>query len=58
MSEQIPAIALTGLVGIEDRVEALRAGFQSHIPKPVDRTELLLVISNFAGLWRKGASAN
>ena len=32
----IPALALTALVGDSDRAEALAAGFQMHLPKPVD----------------------
>lgn len=35
-----PAIALTAFARNEDREEALAAGFQRHIPKPVDLMEL------------------
>jgi CheY-like chemotaxis protein len=34
----------------EDRTRALRAGFQLHIAKPVDFTELVAVIQNLASL--------
>jgi len=41
-----PAIALTAYAGIEDRKKALSSGFQSHIAKPVDTAELILMISS------------
>jgi PAS domain S-box-containing protein len=43
---QIPAIALTAYGRATDRVKALAAGFQSHVPKPVDLTELIMVIAS------------
>jgi hypothetical protein len=30
-------------------VRALRSGFQIHVPKPVDPTELITVVANLAG---------
>jgi CheY-like chemotaxis protein len=36
----VPAIALTAYARAEDRVQALRSGFQMHIAKPVEPTEL------------------
>ncbi len=41
-----PAIALTGYVRVEDRMRALRAGYQMFVPKPVEASELCLVIAN------------
>jgi CheY-like chemotaxis protein/anti-sigma regulatory factor (Ser/Thr protein kinase) len=41
---QIPAIALTAHSRVEDRVRALNAGFQMHVAKPVEPTELAVVI--------------
>jgi CheY-like chemotaxis protein len=35
-----PAIAFTGCTTREDRLLALRAGFQMHVPKPADLREL------------------
>ena len=32
----VPALALTGYVSVDDRERVLEAGFQSHLPKPVD----------------------
>ena len=42
---QVPAIALSAYAGAEDRRKALLAGFQRHIPKPVDPGRLLAVIT-------------
>jgi len=41
-----PAIALTALARPKDRVRALAAGFQTHLPKPVDPGELVLAVYN------------
>ena len=46
----IPAVALTALARKEDRTRALRAGFQLHVPKPVDSAELIAVVQNLAAL--------
>jgi PAS domain S-box-containing protein len=40
----IPAVALTAYGRTEDRIQALMAGFQTHIVKPVDPAELVAVI--------------
>jgi len=42
---EIPAIALTAYARAEDRMRALAAGFQMHVPKPVDASELVMVIA-------------
>ena len=44
-----PAVALTALARVEDRRRALLAGFQIHVPKPVDPAELLAVVASVAG---------
>jgi signal transduction histidine kinase/CheY-like chemotaxis protein len=41
----ITAIALTGYDQPEDRILALRAGFQMHLAKPVEPAELIVVIA-------------
>jgi PAS domain S-box-containing protein len=41
-----PAIALTAYARTEDRLRALRAGFEMHVSKPVELTELVVVIAN------------
>ncbi|HET9268806.1 MAG TPA: ATP-binding protein [Vicinamibacterales bacterium] len=46
----IPAIALTAYARIEDRTRALRAGYQAHIAKPVEPSELLAMIASFVEL--------
>jgi PAS domain S-box-containing protein len=49
LSARLPAIALTAMARSRDRLLALAAGYQMHIPKPVDPAELLLVISSLVG---------
>ncbi len=44
-NRQIPAIALTAYAGESDQQQARSAGFQAHIAKPVDSTELIRQIS-------------
>ncbi len=44
-----PAAALTAYARVEDRTRALRAGFQMHVPKPVEPAELVAVVLNLAG---------
>lgn len=41
-----PAIALTAYASTEDRYRTLNAGFQQHLPKPVDFDQLLQTIRN------------
>jgi len=40
---KVPAIALTAYARVEDRMQALRAGYQMHVPKPVELAELVAV---------------
>jgi signal transduction histidine kinase/CheY-like chemotaxis protein len=47
---QTPAVALTARVRVEDRAEALAAGFNLFVPKPVEPSELITAIANLAGL--------
>ncbi len=42
----IPAVALTAYARVEDRLRVLSAGFQMHVPKPVDPIELLAVAAS------------
>jgi signal transduction histidine kinase/ActR/RegA family two-component response regulator len=46
---QIPAVALTAHARVEDRMRALAAGFQTHVPKPVEAAELLTVLGSVTG---------
>ena len=41
-----PAVALTAYARLEDRTRALRAGFNSHVAKPVEPAELLAVLAS------------
>jgi signal transduction histidine kinase/ActR/RegA family two-component response regulator len=45
---QIPAIALTSYVRVEDRTRALAAGFNMFVPKPLQPDELITAIVNLA----------
>lgn len=44
-----PAIALTTYAREEDRRKALAAGFEVHVPKPVEPSELVEVVARLAG---------
>jgi PAS domain S-box-containing protein len=46
---RIPAAALTAYARQEDRTRALRAGFQMHVPKPLNPTELATIVASLAG---------
>ena len=43
--KRLPAVALTAFARTEDRFHALQAGYNMHVPKPVEPAELALVIS-------------
>jgi len=45
---KIAAIALTAYTRIEDRLHALRAGYDMHVPKPVELAELVAVAASVA----------
>jgi PAS domain S-box-containing protein len=45
----IPAVAVTAHARAEDRTRALVAGFQLHVPKPVDAAELVTVVASLLG---------
>jgi CheY-like chemotaxis protein/anti-sigma regulatory factor (Ser/Thr protein kinase) len=44
----IPALALTAYAGADDVKRALAAGFQAHVAKPVEPTELALAVAGLA----------
>jgi CheY-like chemotaxis protein len=48
-SGRVPAIALNALAGLEDRTRALLSGYQLHLSKPIDPTELAMTIASNAG---------
>jgi len=45
---RIPAIALTAYAQAEDRSQALSAGYQVHVPKPVEPAELIAIVADLA----------
>ncbi|HEY6461565.1 MAG TPA: response regulator, partial [Polyangiaceae bacterium] len=49
---RIPAVALTAFARGDDRTRALRAGFDMHLPKPVEPAELIAVLGNLTGRRR------
>jgi CheY-like chemotaxis protein len=49
-ARHIPAVALTAFARSEDRTRALRAGYQVHIAKPVEPSELVATLASFAQL--------
>ena len=46
---RVVAVALTAFARPEDRKKAILAGYQSHIPKPFDLAELVLVVAGLVG---------
>jgi PAS domain S-box-containing protein len=46
----IPAVALTAFARFDDRTRALRAGFNAHVAKPVEPTELVITVGSFGNL--------
>ncbi|RUT06630.1 hypothetical protein DSM106972_028870 [Dulcicalothrix desertica PCC 7102] len=45
----IPAAALTAYARTEDRLRAIREGFQLHLPKPIEAAELTTVVASLVG---------
>jgi signal transduction histidine kinase/ActR/RegA family two-component response regulator len=45
----VPAVALTAYARVEDRVKTLSAGYQMHVPKPVEPLELMTIIASLVG---------
>jgi PAS domain S-box-containing protein len=48
-SGTIPAVALTAFARTEDRLAAETAGYQRHVSKPIEETELVAVVASLAG---------
>jgi CheY-like chemotaxis protein len=44
----VPAAALTAYASAEDRAEAVRAGFQQHLVKPIQPDELVRMVAALA----------
>jgi PAS domain S-box-containing protein len=47
--ERIPALALTAFARPEDRKRAILSGYQTHLAKPFDMAELVIVIAGLVG---------
>ena len=55
---QLPAVAVTAFVGRDDREAALAAGFQEHVPKPVQPSALALIVAGLVKAGGNGDSAS
>ncbi len=51
----VPAIAITARVGVEDRASSLAAGFQMYLPKPIEPHDLVVGIASLTGRLTLGA---
>jgi PAS domain S-box-containing protein len=49
MGGNIPAAAVTAFARFEDRIRALRCGYQTHVAKPIEPAELIAVVASLAG---------
>jgi PAS domain S-box-containing protein len=45
---QVPAVALTAYARESDRLQAMAAGFQLHLPKPIELTQLIATVMKLA----------
>ena len=48
---RIPAVALTAYAGAEDRMRVFSAGYQRHLPKPVEPIELTTMVADLAARY-------
>ncbi len=53
-SMPLPAAALTAFANATDRARTLLAGYQAHLPKPIEAAELGAVVAALAGRTVKG----
>ena len=44
--QSVPVVAVTAYGRVEDRIRLLSSGFNMHLPKPVDPSELAAVITS------------
>jgi PAS domain S-box-containing protein len=54
--DQVPALAVTAFAHKEDRIRALRAGYQGQIAKPIEPAELVTMVAAFVRMARDGAA--
>jgi signal transduction histidine kinase/ActR/RegA family two-component response regulator len=43
---QIPAVAVTAFAREEDRIQAIASGFQAHLPKPLEPTQVVAIVAS------------
>jgi signal transduction histidine kinase/DNA-binding response OmpR family regulator len=55
---RVPAMALTAFAREEDRLQALSAGFQMHVTKPIEPAELVRSIARLAGRGHSSPAPN
>ena len=48
-TRKIPAVALTAYARVQDRMQAIMAGFNTHVAKPVEANELITVVASLVG---------
>ncbi len=46
---RIPIAAITAYASAQDRAHALQAGFQSHVPKPIEASDIITLVASLAG---------
>jgi len=51
---RVPAVALTAYTRAEDRTTTLAAGFDTHIPKPVQPADVVGAVANLTARISKG----
>ncbi|WP_229454520.1 ATP-binding protein [Nostoc sp. CHAB 5715] len=54
-ASQVPAIALTAYAGEFDRTQALQAGFQQHLAKPIEPAEIVTTVARLCERKKKDA---
>ena len=54
-AREIPAAALTAYARSEDRAKALHLGFEMHLAKPIDPSELIAAVASLARRRRTAA---
>jgi PAS domain S-box-containing protein len=50
---RLPAVALTAYARVQDRMRAIMAGYNTHVAKPVEASELVTVVASLAGRLSK-----
>jgi CheY-like chemotaxis protein len=55
-ASDVPAVALTAFARPEDRARALGAGFQGHLPKPLEPGVLVTTVAKLAGRARRASA--